>query len=309
VTPVGGRQCHPQVHLFPKKPDEDNMELNVLKAKSHDIRLVAFDLDGTLLKSDHTISELSLLAIQKLRDKGIKIAIASGRIFTMLETYAHALGGVDFVISVNGGSIDDLNTGQSVERKYLPAEDAKHMIDYCLNEHLDCCLLTRGPSYFTKNSRRIERFQKYNDLAKTLGLKTIELKIYEGMIDDVNHIEKILIQEMNIIKTHKIMKFVDQQTALTYTSSDKNLLDVSSKGIDKGDALKKIAAYMNIRQDQICAFGDYDNDVSMFEVAGISIAMGNASKKALDAAVYVTESNDHEGIAIAIKEIFSEVIR
>ncbi len=285
------------------------MELDALKAKSHQIRLVAFDLDGTLLKSDHTISELSLLAIHKLREKGIKIAIASGRIFTMLETYSHALGGVDFVISVNGGSIDDLNENVSVERQYLPAEDAKHMIEYCLDQHLDCCLLTRGPSYFVKDSLRIKRFEMYNAIAETSGLKKIEIKYYDQIIDDIDHIEKILIQEMNTTKTNRVMKFVDQQTALTYTTSDKYLLDVSAKGISKGDALKKIASYMGIRDDQICAFGDYDNDISMFDVAGISIAMGNASKKALEAADYVTESNDDEGIAIAIKEIFSEVIR
>ncbi len=285
------------------------MKLDDLKAKSHQIRLVAFDLDGTLLKSDHTISKLSLLAIQKLREKGIKIAIASGRIFTMLETYSHALGGADFVISVNGGAIDDLNKGVSVERQYLPTEDAKHVIEYCLDQHLDCCLLTRGPSYFVKDSLRVQRFEMYNAIAETSGLKKIEIKYYDQMIDDVHHIEKILVQEMNATKTHKMMKFVDQQTALTYTTSDKNLLDVSAKGISKGDALLKIASYMGISQDQICAFGDYDNDISMFEVAGIAIAMGNASKRALEAAHYVTESNDDEGIAIAIKEIFSEVIR
>ncbi len=285
------------------------MKLDDLKAKSHQIRLVAFDLDGTLLKSDHTISKLSLLAIQKLREKGIKIAIASGRIFTMLETYSHTLGGADFVISVNGGAIDDLNKGVSVERQYLPAEDAKHVIEYCLDQHLDCCLLTRGPSYFVKDSLRVQRFEMYNAIAERSGLKKIEIKYYDHMIEDVNHIEKILVQEMNVSKTHKMMKFVDQQTALTYTTSDKNLLDVSAKGISKGDALVKIASYMGISQDQICAFGDYDNDISMFEVAGIAIAMGNASKRALEAAHYVTESNDDEGIAIAIKEIFSEVIR
>lgn len=299
----------PTIPLIPQKPDEDNMELKQLKEKSHKIRLVAFDLDGTLLKSDHTISQLSLLAIEELRKKGIKIAIASGRIFTMLESYCHALNGPDFVISVNGGSIDDLKINKAVARNYVPLDEAKFVIDYCLNEQLDCCLLTRKSSYFAKNSERIKRFESYNALAKKDGLKEIDLKFYDKMIDDIDQIEKILIYEPNHNKVRQLMKFIDQKTKLSHTSSGKHLLDVSSKNISKGEALKTIISYMGITKDECCVFGDYDNDVNMFEVAGIAIAMGNASKKALEASDYVTESNDDEGIAIAIKEIFSEVIK
>lgn len=299
----------PTIPLIPQKPDEDNMELNQLKEKSHKIRLVAFDLDGTLLKSDHTISQLSLLAIEELRRKGIKIAIASGRIFTMLESYCHTLNNPDFVISVNGGSIDDLKNDKIVTRNYVPFDDAKRVIQYCLSEQLDCSLLTRKSCYFTRSSERIKRFESYNTLAKKQGLKEIDLNYYDEMTDEIDQIEKILIYETNSSKTRQLMKFIDQNTQLSHTSSGKHLLDVSSKNISKGEALKTIMSYMGINKDACCVFGDYDNDVSMFEVAGIAIAMGNASKKALEASDYVTESHDDEGIAIAIKEIFSEVIK
>jgi len=80
-------------------------------------------------------------------------------------------------------------------------------------------------------------------------------------------------------------------------------MDISSIGVSKGNAVQKIAEHLKISPEQVCVFGDYDNDVSMFLYAGIAIATENGSKKALKNADFITLSNDNEGIAYAIKEI------
>ena len=80
-------------------------------------------------------------------------------------------------------------------------------------------------------------------------------------------------------------------------------VDISSVGVSKGNAVKKIAEYMNISLDQVCVFGDYDNDISMFEVAGLSVVTANGSKNALKSADFITLSNDDEGIAYAVREL------
>jgi Cof subfamily protein (haloacid dehalogenase superfamily) len=126
---------------------------------------------------------------------------------------------------------------------------------------------------------------------------------YEHSIDDYALIEKLLIYENNPMKIKKVKKFIETHTKLAYTSSGDGLMDVSSQEVSKGRAVEIIAQELGISLDQVCVFGDYDNDISMFKVAGIAIAMGNASHQVKKHADFVTLSHDDEGIAYAIREI------
>lgn len=281
------------------------MSIESLRKKAKQIKLVVFDLDGTLLKSNHLIASSSLSAIDALRQKGIKIAIASGRIVTMLGMYVHILKDVDYLISVNGGSIDDMRNSLTISRRYVPAEETKHIIKYCLDHHLDCCLLTRTTSYFPQYSHRIQRFKAYNSQANQLGLPMIDFKYYDHSLDEVHHIEKILIQEIDTSKSNLFIEYIKQFSSLSHTTSDRFLIDISEKGISKGNAITSLARHMNISVDQVCSFGDYDNDISMFDVSGIAIAMGNASDSVQKKSDYVTRTNDDDGIYHAIQDIFN----
>ncbi len=282
---------------------ENSMELAQLRSKGKDIKLVVFDLDGTLLTSNHVISHHSILAIEELKKKGILIAIASGRIYTMLESFVYTLQLEDFIISSNGASIDSLKEKKIISQIFLDVNDAKRLIEFCVNHKIECNVLTRKACFFPENSKRKKRFEIYNELAMTQGLSPIEILTYNLHFENEEHIEKILIHEINSMKLKKVKKFIDQHTNLHYTSSGSGIMDVSPKGITKGNAVRKIATYTNIDLNQVCVFGDYDNDISMFEIAGISVVMSNGSNQALKSADFITQSNDDEGIAYAIKEI------
>ena len=279
------------------------MDLALLREKSKNVKLVVFDLDGTLLTSKSKISDLSILAIKELKKQGFSIAIASGRIFTMLESYYKTIELKDFVISSNGASIDCIGTGETIQQITLDQGDAKKVIEFCLQNNIECNVLKRQACYFPKDSIRLARFETYNIIALEQGLKTIDIIIYEDMNHDWNQIEKILIYEKNSVKINKVQKFIDTYTGLVYTSSDQNMLDISSVGVSKGEAVQRIAEKLQITSEQVCVFGDYDNDVSMFLYAGIAVSTENGSKKALKHADFITLSNDNEGIAYAIKEI------
>lgn len=279
------------------------LDLTNLREKGKSVRLVVFDLDGTLLNSKHEISEYSLLAIKELRKKGIAIAIASGRIFTMLEGYIYTLGHQEYVISSNGGAIDDLDKMINIHQNYLDPQDSESLVKYCHEQQIECNILKRSACYFPVNSVRISRFDSYNQLAIDKGLKPIMSKRYVFTIEDYAMIEKILIYENNTMKIRKVKKFIENHTELAYTTSGDGLMDVSSRGVSKGYAVQQIATELGLTMDQVCVFGDYDNDISMFEVAGLSIAMGNTTANAMKHADFVTSSNDDEGIAYAIREI------
>ncbi|MBN2300000.1 MAG: HAD family phosphatase [Acholeplasmataceae bacterium] len=279
------------------------MELELLKMKGKNIQLVVFDLDGTLLTSNHDISYHSKLAINELRKKGIKVCIASGRIFTMLRSYYELLELKDYAISSNGAGIDDLGKNQPIQQLFVDADDAKKVVEFCVLEHIECNILKREACFFQPFSKRLIRFNIYNEIAKEQGSQEIKIIQYESGIDDYKHIEKLLIFETNSIKIKKVKNFVDQHTNLIHTTSGNGYLDVSSFGVSKGEAVTKIAEHLAIDLEHVCVFGDYDNDISMFKVAGISVAPSNASKNALKHADFITLSNDDEGIAYAVKEL------
>jgi Cof subfamily protein (haloacid dehalogenase superfamily) len=290
--------------IDPMLPDGDEpVDIKNLREKGKDVRLVVFDLDGTLLNSKHEISEYSLLAIRELLKKEIVIAIASGRIFTMLEGYIHTLNHQGFVISSNGGGIDDLSKHQRIKQVYLDPSDSEKIVLFCYSQQIECNILKRQSCYFPMQSVRISRFDNYNKIAIEKGLSPIVFNRYERTIDDYALIEKILIYENNPMKVKKVKKFIETHTQLAYTSSGDGLMDVSSQEVSKGRAVEIIAKELGISLDQVCVFGDYDNDVSMFKTAGIAIAMGNASHQAKKHADFITLSHDEEGIAYAIREI------
>ncbi len=279
------------------------MDLEAMKLKGKDVKLVVFDLDGTLLNSQSKISDHSRLAIDELRKKGIKIAIASGRIYSMLKSFFEILELKDFVISSNGASIDDLSINKPIQQLFSEPNDSKKVVEFCVANHIECNILKRDASYFQPYSERIAKFNLYNEHAREQQSEEIEIVTYDDGIDDYGHIEKILIYETDSTKKKKIQRFVDENTKLMHMTSGVGYVDISSVGVSKGNAVKKIAEYMKISLDQVCVFGDYDNDISMFEVAGISVVTANGSKNALKSADFITLSNDDEGIAYAVIEL------
>ncbi len=277
--------------------------MNDLKAfeKIKKINMVVFDLDGTLLTSNQVLSKYSVLGIQELHKRGIKIVIASGRIYTMLETFINQLGCVDFVISTNGASIDDIKKGLPLKRLHIDEEDAKKLIFYCQNEKIECNILKREACYFPRDSKRIDRFLNYNIHAVSHEDQPIKIAFYDHDFNQYAKIEKLLINENNPVKAQQVMHFMDTHTKLRYTKSGKELIDVSDQKASKDQALKSLSEMLEIPLDTIVVFGDYDNDVEMMKIAGFSIAPQQASLKALKTANFITLSNDDEGIAYAIK--------
>lgn len=279
------------------------MELEMMKARGRDVKLVVFDLDGTLLTSKSKISHQSKQAIDTLKKKGIKIAIASGRIFSMLKNFYETLELKDFVISSNGAAIDDLSSDRPIQQLFADTKDAKNVVEFCLKNRIECNILKRDACYFQPYSERIAKFNLYNAHAKEEQSEEIKIILYDESIDDYGHIEKLLIYETDPLKTEKVMDFVESNTELIHMTSGIGYTDISSRGVSKGEAVIKIAEYMNISLEQVCVFGDYDNDISMLDVAGIAVVMANGTKNTLKHADFITLSNDDEGIAYAIKEL------
>lgn len=281
------------------------MEQTELRKLGQKIRMVVCDLDQTLLNSDATLSAENLAAIRSAEAKGIFVTICSGRIFTMLEVYARTLDIQGPVITTNGAAIVDGKTGKLLSNHPIPRDAAVKILDYARERDYDYSALTGQVSYFSDNSLRIQRFERYNEIAEAGGLKAMRLEYFDGRsyTGIENEILKMLLYQIPEEEFTSLTAFLDSLPEIDYTSSDEGLLDIMAAGTNKGTAVAEVRQLLGFEKDQVCVFGDYINDLAMFNEAGLTVAMANAHEELKDKALYVTDTNDRAGVARALEAL------
>ena len=277
------------------------MDSNALGALGSGIKVIVCDLDDTLLNSQKQISQTNLDAIRAAQKKGVFVTICSGRIFTMLEAYEQDLNINGPLITTNGAAIVDSRNKSLLWSHPIDPQCALEVMEYCKKLHLDYSALTAEACYFSKNSVRIKKFAQYNAIAEARGLDTIPLVYFENDHSIVQgDILKMLIFEITPGDYDKAVKFLNGIDAISFTSSDEGLLDISAVNVDKGSGIAQLKRILNVNKEEVCVFGDYLNDLSMFRESGLSIAMENAHAEVKAAALVTTASNDADGVAQAI---------
>ena len=281
------------------------MEHTELRKLGQNIKMVVSDLDQTLLNSDATFSPENLDAIRAAEAKGIFFTICSGRIFPMLEVYTRALDIQGPVITTNGAAIVDGKTGKLLSKHTIPHEIAVKILDYARERDYDYSALTSQISYFSGNSQRIKRFERYNEIAESDGLKAMQLEYFNGRsytnIED--EILKMLLYQIPAEEFSSVLAFLDSIPEIHFTSSDEGLLDIMAAGTNKGTAVAEVRKFMGFEKEQVCVFGDYINDLAMFEEAGLTVAMANAHEELKSKALYITDTNDRAGVARALEAL------
>jgi len=281
------------------------LEHTELRKLGQNIKMVVSDLDQTLLNSDATFSPENLDAIRAAEAKGIFFTICSGRIFPMLEVYTRALDIQGPVITTNGAAIVDGKTGKLLSKHTIPHEIAVKILDYARERDYDYSALTSQISYFSGNSQRIKRFERYNEIAESDGLKAMHLEYFNGRsytnIED--EILKMLLYQIPAEEFSSVLAFLDSIPEIHFTSSDEGLLDIMAAGTNKGTAVAEVRKFMGFEKEQVCVFGDYINDLAMFEEAGLTVAMSNAHEELKSKALYITDTNDRAGVARALEAL------
>lgn len=282
----------------------ENVRKEALYELGRRIRLIVCDLDGTLLDSRKRISGASLAAIGKAREKGVFVTICSGRVHQMLYAYSRELGIRGPLAAANGAVILDTRGGEMLYRKIIDPAVALPLLRFCEQNGMDYAALAAKGCYFSRGSARIRRFEQYNLIAAADGVPPAPLSFFDGDHGPAlsDEIYKILIYELREERARAARDFIKSCGGLGWTSSEKGLLDVSAAGVSKGDAVRRLAAMLDIPLRQVCVFGDYCNDISMMEAAGLPIAMGNAHQTVKNAALAVTAGNDEDGVARGIEE-------
>lgn len=264
-------------------------------ASSPTYKLVAIDLDGTLLRSDNTVSPRTVEAARVCGEAGITITVATGRMFRSTSPVAETLGLDAPLITYNGALIRTARTGETFFHHPMDLELAKEVLRFFRERHWYIQSYIRDILYVDMEN---DKSRHYGNLAFTdpvpLGF---ELYVPQdaptkllGIADDE---EQILLMR-DSVKAH----FGDRLFAAI---SNPLFLDMASPEVNKGRALAFLARRLGVSREETLAIGDSENDLHLFEAAGFRVAMGNARQVLKDAADTVTASNDGDGVALALE--------
>lgn len=264
-------------------------------------KLIALDLDETLLKSDKTIDELDALYLKKAQDMGIYVVLASGRPLYGMRPFLDKLQipNNGYAVCFNGARVSTVDD-KIVYMQCLKGTDihyfAKLAQEYGVNMHA-----------FDNNGCFSERHSKYSDLEVSLNHIDLHIVKYNEVPDNEDIIKIMFIDEPELLD-EAIKKFPKKlYEKYNIVKSAPFFLEFLNKTADKWFGIKALADSLNIKTEEIMCFGDSQNDQMMIQNAGLGIAMKNATPEVLEVAKYVTDTNNNNGITKALKKfVFNE---
>ena len=286
------------------------------------IKLIASDMDGTLLNHNHKIPKENVKLINFAKNQGIKFVVATGR------AYYEALPALNEenincdVISFNGGIVYDKN-GNIISITPMLPKDLYYTIEILKSFDISYQLYTKNTIYTTSIETDINA---YIDLIRSNGYEPdvehlraeAQQKLDVGYITEVENIElylnekenppiKIIAISNDISKLENAAKLLSENTSISVTSSGANNIEIMHKNATKGEALKEIAKIYGINLENAVAIGDNLNDQAMLDIVGYSIAMKNGNTILKEQAKYVTKKTNSEGgVADTIFKLIEE---
>lgn len=280
-----------------------------------EIKLIALDLDGTLLTSDKKISSKTFKLLKYLADSGIKIVICTGRNYTDAKIFGESICNNSIIVSANGAYIVDLYNNKILYNKMLSSKSIDIIMNLCKSYNSTPCFHTPYADYYGNdfieflNNKNIKNFHQYlNKKNKCIYIEGYEN--WENVIKkEKNQLTKALLynKDLNIVKDME--KYLIDTGQFEVTSSlrfDIGLsisnLEANEKGVTKGHGLQIISEYCNIDKKNMIAFGDGNNDISMLEYAGKGIVMGNCSNTLKMMKFEITDTNENDGIAQTLEK-------
>ena len=267
------------------------------------IKAVFLDIDGTLLTDKRMVSQSTIQVINTLKKKGILVGLATGRGPRFVLQYMASLG-LDLAIVYNGQYI--ISRERTIFDSPLSHEDIEELVTYAQKNKLDLSFGTAagvsGSGIMNIGSGRLGyRISRMIPDAWVDGI----IFIFNRLIRWVRPQKKIelsslfqqpIYQMMMIVSEMETKKLAAEFPQLSITRSSPYSVDIISKGMSKLRGIEKVGEFYGFTTNQVMALGDSTNDVEMLEGVKFSVAMGNGSKKAKEAARYVTASNNEDGI-------------
>lgn len=260
------------------------------------IKLIFIDSDETLKKTDGTISNRVKKAIEENRKAGNKIIICTARPrYQTLEVMKES-GSDSIIVSSNGSEIYDSNDNKIIFNSFVDNDSVIKMVKYAYSKDIRLILTMEDYDYVTKEIRNPnQKLLSNSNYIKDL----VECNVKQCMFIDKKSDEIYKIKD--ILSNDNKLHIVDEINE--NSSYEEKWFSVSNSNCSKGNALKIVSKYLNIPIENTIAIGNDKNDISMFEVAGLSVAVANASDDIKSKVNHITLSNDEDGVAIFLETL------
>ncbi|WBW95149.1 sugar-phosphatase [Oceanirhabdus sp. W0125-5] len=266
-------------------------------------KLIALDMDGTLLNENKEISIQNKEAIFAARKLGVKVVLASGRPLKGVLKYVKELqldNGEEYTAVFNGSLVQNNATGEIISKTTLTLDDYKSLYEVSkdLGVHIhaltDHDVITPIKNEYTDIEANINGISQREIPIDQIKPSTTIVKVM--MVDAPENIDRI-IKELPCELHEKY----------TIVRSAPIFLEFLHKSVNKSTGIEKIAEKLNIKRDEIICVGDAGNDLHMINYAGLGVAMGNAFDEVKEAADFITLSNDENGVAHVIEKFILDV--
>lgn len=272
-------------------------------------RLIAFDLDGTLLDNDKHIPEENLSALRAAAERGVLLVPATGRILRGIPPELRALPFLRYYILSNGALVYDAQEERTLSRGDIPLELTLRVMDYLDTQPVlyDCyqndvgwmsrSMYEQAPVYFREEPEILKLVEKLR--IRVPDLKQTLREHGEG----VQKIQFYYRPEDNAERLRMIARFPTLFPELIASSSTSNNVEINSALAGKGNGLRALCAALGVAPEECMSFGDGSNDIPMLQAAGRGVAMGNAGGDVKAAADAVCETNAACGVAREIRRV------
>lgn len=271
------------------------------------IKAITFDLDGTSLRPDKTLSDRTIRALQSCMKKGIKLIIATGRALDSGEKYRKQIGMTGPQIYYNGAEVADTSAGKIIYTQFIDPQP----VLFCarLARQMNLYYQVYFPAGFAGQSGEVLVAERI----------TTEAEVYKrdtGIEITIGDLEELLAKAPALIKgmfvtpeentTKKIRPILQEQfgDSICIVQSSPVFLETLAAGVSKGKGLVHALEYLNIKPENTLAFGDEENDLPLFETAGFSAAPANAKEAVRNAATFHIPANTEDGVAAFLEARF-----
>lgn len=263
-------------------------------------KLLALDLDGTLLNEQKEISTRNKEILKKAQEKGCQVVLTTGRPLKAVAPYVKALelfGPDEYAITFNGGLVQRIATGEILGKTVLEFSDIEKIYPIFQELDLPLSVLSEGKVLELATSKNHPSI--YAQLNPLLSYEQVDLEdlkpdaIYNKLVSATS--AEVLDEKIPFIPN-------DLKENFGIMKSRDCLLEILPKGVSKAQGLELLGKHLGISLLEMIAFGDEENDLSMLEACGLGVVMANGSQKAKAAADFITLSNEEDGVAYAIEK-------
>mgnify|MGYP001851808602 FL=1 len=268
------------------------------------IRLIASDLDGTLLTDQKTLSPETVNTLRWAADKGIYLVPVTGRSYTAVPDFIKEFPGVEYVITSNGGAIYSSASGERIYQRLLEPESVEAAFKARRPDNMAVEIFVGGRPY--SESAYVDDPGAYG--ATEYGAEYVRRTrtpvedLENFAMENKDRLDSMAFVCADPAEREEFRLYLENHVPDIYvTSSVSHLLEIGHKDAGKGNTLRYLMDYLGVHREEAMAVGDGDNDVSMLWAVRYGIAVKNGTEACRNAAVRVTGSNQEDGVAQAVK--------